>query len=294
MNRLKSYRSGFLIIAFSLCLGFLLNGCATSDDVGRLQWTLNELKADVRKLDVRVKEMEEQSSDKKGDFEKRLDGLEDSQKATSKTVSDLFVKTQSLTRDIQQLTGSLEELRHSYETEKKSIKGDETFRREINEIRVAVEDINKKVTQLEQSLASIKKEEQVKLPEEKKVEKPDIKGAYTKAYETLQAGRTKESRDMFNSFLKDYPDSEYTDNARFWIAESYYKDGSYEDAILAYEELFRRHPDSDKIPAAMLKQGLAFYELKDKRTGRLILERLIEKFPDSEQAKIAEKKLKES
>ena len=84
--------------------------------------------------------------------------------------------------------------------------------------------------------------------------------------------------------LNNYPDSEYSDNARFWIAESYYE-GNYEDAILAYEELFKKNPQSDKIAGAMLKQGSAFYELNDKKTGNIVLEKLIEKFPDSEQAK---------
>ena len=43
----------------------------------------------------------------------------------------------------------------------------------------------------------------------------------------------------------------------------------------------------------MLKQGLAFYALKEKKTGQLILEKLIEKFPDSEQARLAKKKMKQ-
>jgi len=41
----------------------------------------------------------------------------------------------------------------------------------------------------------------------------------------------------------------------------------------------------------MLKQGSAFYELNDKKTGNIVLEKLVEKFPDSEQAKLALKKM---
>ena len=44
----------------------------------------------------------------------------------------------------------------------------------------------------------------------------------------------------------------------------------------------------------MLKQGLAFFSLKDNDTGRVILEKLLEKHPDSEQAGAAKKKLDES
>ena len=114
------------------------------------------------------------------------------------------------------------------------------------------------------------------------------------AYESYQAGSSGEAREKFESFIKDYPENEYTDNSRFWIAESYFRDKSFEDAILAYEDLFRKNPDSDKIPGAMLKQGMAFFALKDKDTGRLILEKLLEKYPDSEQAAEAKKKLEEA
>ncbi len=40
-----------------------------------------------------------------------------------------------------------------------------------------------------------------------------------------------------------------------------------------------------------MKQGLAFYELNDPETGKIILEKVITDFPDSEQAGIARKKL---
>ena len=41
----------------------------------------------------------------------------------------------------------------------------------------------------------------------------------------------------------------------------------------------------------MLKQALAFYEIKDKVSARLILKKLIRKYPNSEEAKIAKAKL---
>ena len=114
------------------------------------------------------------------------------------------------------------------------------------------------------------------------------------AYQTYKEGKTEESRNQFMAVLEQYPENEYSDNARFWIAESYYKEGSYEDAILAYHELQKKNPGSDKVPGAMLKQGLAFFALKDKKNGTLFLEKLIDKYPDSEQARLAKKKLRKT
>ena len=128
-------------------------------------------------------------------------------------------------------------------------------------------------------------------------ENKDIQDERTKAYDTaLQAFRGKkykESREKFEAFIKDYPNSDLTDNAQFWIAETYYAEKNYEDAILAYEALLKKYPDSKKTSGAMLKQAFAFIEISDAKTGKIILKKLVEKYPDSKDAELARKKLAE-
>jgi tol-pal system protein YbgF len=82
-------------------------------------------------------------------------------------------------------------------------------------------------------------------------------------------------------------------NAYFWIGEAYYADKKYEDAILSYETLLRKHPMHEKARGAMLKQAYAFIELGDKKTGKVILEKVMEKYPKSHEANLAEKKIAE-
>ncbi|MEC4675838.1 MAG: tol-pal system protein YbgF [Nitrospirota bacterium] len=115
--------------------------------------------------------------------------------------------------------------------------------------------------------------------------------AYEAAYKAFKEKKFKDARKRFEAFLKDYPGNDLTDNAQFWIAETYYAENNYEDAILAYETVLKKYPDSDKTGGAMLKQGFAFIELGDKKTGGIILDRLIEKLPDSKEAAIAKKKI---
>jgi len=43
----------------------------------------------------------------------------------------------------------------------------------------------------------------------------------------------------------------------------------------------------------MLKEGLAFYELKKEKEAKYILKKLIDKYPKSDQAKIAKSKLEQ-
>ncbi len=47
------------------------------------------------------------------------------------------------------------------------------------------------------------------------------------------------------------------------------------------------------MPAALLKQGMAFTALGDKDNARLIFKELVDRFPKSTEAKAAEQKLKQ-
>ena len=54
-------------------------------------------------------------------------------------------------------------------------------------------------------------------------------------------------------------------------------------------ELFRK----EKVVAAMLKQAMAFNEIKDPKSAKFVLKKLIEGFPKSDEAKKAKVMLKE-
>jgi len=114
---------------------------------------------------------------------------------------------------------------------------------------------------------------------------------YRDAYETLHKGDLEGARRKFEAFLKQYPNTELSDNAQFWIGETYYLKKDYERAVLEYEKAIVKYPEGDKIPAALFKQALAFFELGDKTNAKNLLKRVIEKYPRSEQAEMAKKKL---
>jgi TolA-binding protein len=54
----------------------------------------------------------------------------------------------------------------------------------------------------------------------------------------------------------------------------------------------RKYPQSGKVPAAVLKQGFAFAELGERVNARLILQELVEKYPQSQEATKAKARLK--
>jgi len=115
---------------------------------------------------------------------------------------------------------------------------------------------------------------------------------YAAAKKMFDEGDKANARNQFEEFIKKYPKSDNADNARFWIAESYYSEKWFEKAILEYQKVLENYPKSNKTAASRLKQGYAFAELGEKANARLILNELLKKHPDSNEAKFAKEKLK--
>jgi tol-pal system protein YbgF len=108
----------------------------------------------------------------------------------------------------------------------------------------------------------------------------------------LDDGDWENVRFQFENFITKYPDSKNADNARFWIADSYYSENRFAEAALEYQKVLDEYPDSNKLADARLKQAYAFSELGEYANARIILKELLKKYPDSQQAKFATQKLK--
>ncbi len=98
-------------------------------------------------------------------------------------------------------------------------------------------------------------------------------------------------RELMETFLKRYPGDDLAVNAAYWVGETYYAEKAYEKAILRFEDLIQKYGEHPKVASAMLKQALAFEASGDKATGRILLQRVIERFPLSEEAKKARQML---
>jgi TolA-binding protein len=82
------------------------------------------------------------------------------------------------------------------------------------------------------------------------------------------------------------------DTAQYYLGESLYSAKDYRGAIAEFERLARDFPQSPQAPSALLKTGYAYYELKDSVQGRRVLRTLVEKYPTSKEAKLAEERLR--
>jgi tol-pal system protein YbgF len=149
-----------------------------------------------------------------------------------------------------------------------------------------------KMEKLASKQAELEKPPPVKeIPPETKGLSAGAGDLYKDAYETFQKNNLEGARRKFEVFLKQYPNTDLSDNAQFWIGETYYINKDFEKAILEYEKAIIKYPEGDKIPSALFKQALAFLELGDKTNAKNLLRRVIERYPNSDQAEMARKKL---
>jgi tol-pal system protein YbgF len=89
------------------------------------------------------------------------------------------------------------------------------------------------------------------------------------------------------------PHSELADNAQYWLAESYYSKREFPMAITEFHKVIQLYPQSPKAPSSLLKIGYAYYEMGNMEQGKQELQRLIQQFPTSAEATLAEQMLKE-
>ena len=115
--------------------------------------------------------------------------------------------------------------------------------------------------------------------------------AYQQALNILREGRYDEAIVAFQSFLTRFQGSQYSGNAQYWIGEAHYVSHRYPLAIEEFQKVVSSYSESSKVPDALLKIGYTFYELKEWDQSRQTLGRLVERFPKTTAAQLADNRL---
>jgi len=117
--------------------------------------------------------------------------------------------------------------------------------------------------------------------------------AYRQAYDSWRADENEACIDRFRDFLQTYPSSDYTDDAAYWMADCYFKQGDYQTAILRFDDVASRYPTSDKASEALYRQGEALLRLGPRygKAAEKAFERVLNEYPDSPRAAEAQKQL---
>ncbi len=289
-----------LYILFLLIL-LISSGCASQQDMDALKWELDMLQTRLAKTEQGISDMakappknerdQKESLQKPSDLsspekDRRLDQV-------MKQQADLNAQYTELYTQIFSLQGKIDEIDSMYSTKQNELIRQQSdlntqysdLSNQIFEIQKRLDELdtlyNKLSTSTENDKLNLMMDEINTIKSHLNIEEEKTNSLYELGLKNFEKRKFEKAISNFAEFLNGNPQQSLIDNAHFWIGESLFNLGKFEDAILEYDIVLKNFKDSEKIPDCLLKQGRAFIKLKDDQTGKIILQRLVNEYPES-------------
>ncbi len=261
----------------------LLAGCANQASVVELEDYTLKLERHQVELQRRIEQLEGRSRSPVAQI-----------KSQQMLSAGLVAQLSDIEADVRVFTGRVTEMEHRMSLIGKKL-DTETFRSE---------ELLQRIDQLERQLAGSQQGNSKPKPNN-----PDQKSsafnrppsnqsaslspseAYNLAYNDYLKGNYSMAISAFDTFVKHYPTSVLVPQALFWTGESYYHEKSYWSAIKRFKQMVESYPDSEKISNALLKVGFSYLALDRKDQAKDFLQQVSRRFPNSNEAALAENKL---
>jgi tol-pal system protein YbgF len=143
------------------------------------------------------------------------------------------------------------------------------------------------------------KERTVPAPATPSSPKPAVSSAvgdknYTEGMRFYHAKKYAEARQQLYEYLKNQPKGPKAPEARYYLADSFYQEGKFGEAGVEFNKLRLQSPKSILAPAGLLRQALCYKNQQQMGTYRSTLQKLVKAYPNSPEAREAQKMLKES
>lgn len=265
------------ILVSSLLL--TLSGCASQTDLVNLQRDTEEFKNRLLKTEQELSGVRSSTRD---DVDKTIKSSQKDIDDVRKSTAELQASLEGVRVDMQVLSGKLDD-------------AGVAAKKPADDLALLKEDIERRFTALDDKFTRLAKDmdELKKTQAEAKKEPEKPEALYQGGLDLLKKGETAKAREQLQKFLELYPKNDLAANAHYWIGETWYQEKKYEQAILEFQDVIKNYPDKEKVAAALLKQGLAFHEIKDDKSARYVLRKLAEDYAGTEEGKLAKEKLKQ-
>ncbi|MEA2695325.1 MAG: hypothetical protein QOJ16_4712 [Acidobacteriota bacterium] len=269
-------------------VGLAAAGCVSTQDIEGLHTQI----ADVQR---QVGEMQTQAPSKQdvGNLEGRIGRQMES---LLKTEADMQVKLQSLSSHIDELQARLEETNNRLAQLSQQIA---TTNQDLKSFRGAPGAAGAAEPPADGAVAappspnSTTPGAAVPPPLRRQGSTADPKTLYDSAYNDYLKGNYDLSLREFQEYVDEFPDTDLTDNATYWIGESYYRQRKFRQAVTQFDQVLARYPRSDKTAGALLKKGYAYLELGDRTQGVTLLRQVVRQHGTSDEANLARQRLRE-
>ncbi|BBO88889.1 tol-pal system protein YbgF [Desulfosarcina ovata] len=284
--------------------GFLCS-CALQEDVYTLDHRVAALERHSLELENRNRALQKQAEAllaAKAETSSLDQNQADDAMALRSQYAELAAQLQAYQDQRQLLSGRLDEMEYLLKQKLQGVESHQSSgQSRLDRMATDLAAMQKRLTILEQSSKKKAGQTPAPAPAATPVNKPVEPAAggesqtdtalYATAKKAFDEGNMDAARSGFEKLIADFPNSTNADNAQFWIAESYYHEKWYEKAILEYQKVIENYPSGNKLPAALLKQALAFANIGETNNARLILKELIAKHPGTSEAAAAKQKL---
>ncbi|MBP2557899.1 tol-pal system protein YbgF [Neorhizobium galegae] len=111
--------------------------------------------------------------------------------------------------------------------------------------------------------------------------------AYQTAYNHVLAGDYPLAEKEFNGYLAAYPKGAKVADASFWLGESQYSQGKYNDAAKTFLNAHQTYGKSPKAPEMLLKLGMSLAALDNTDTACATLKEVTRRYPSAPKAVLA-------
>jgi tol-pal system protein YbgF len=119
----------------------------------------------------------------------------------------------------------------------------------------------------------------------------DAASEYRAAVDLVKAASYVDALAALRAFLARYPRHDYADNAQYWIGEVFYAQKDYARALSEFRRVVEVYPRGNKVPDALLKLGYCYQAMGQGDKARAMLEQVVNRYPKSEPAMLAAKRL---
>ncbi len=115
--------------------------------------------------------------------------------------------------------------------------------------------------------------------------KPEsAKEQYDWALSLITEAKYSDAALAFHQFVNDHPNTEMTGNAYYWLAETYYVRGDFEQASVYFLEGYKKFPESSKAADNLLKLAISLGNTGKKKEACISFDKLSNEFPSASSA----------
>ena len=104
---------------------------------------------------------------------------------------------------------------------------------------------------------------------------------YSHAFSLLSQANYDQAEQALQAFLNEHPNHRLAGNAKYWLGETHYVRGHYQDAAVAFAEGYQTYPNSTKAPDNLLKLGKSLSALGETNDACGTYGELLRRFPNA-------------